>query len=95
MPLLINPFDIAPVVDNPDTFTNSGSVEDINNNVEKPIVDMAKFLLKKDLILTRITKYDDNPSLYLTWKLTFQECRGKLERSTVRGTGHACQISRE
>lgn len=25
-----------------------------------------------DLILSRITKYDDNPSLFLTWKLTFK-----------------------
>ena len=27
-------------------------------------------LKKKDLILTRISKYDDNPSLIYTWKLT-------------------------
>lgn len=35
-------------------------------------MDMTKFLLKKDLIVSRITKYDDNPSLFLTWKLTFK-----------------------
>lgn len=43
-------------------------------NEANPItcMDMTKFLLKKDLILSRITKYDDNPSLFLTWKLTFK-----------------------
>lgn len=35
-------------------------------------MDMTKFLLKKDLILSRITKNDDNPSLFLTLKLTFK-----------------------
>lgn len=35
-------------------------------------MDMTKFLLKKDLILSKITKYDDIPSLFLTWKLTFK-----------------------
>ncbi|XP_062612368.1 uncharacterized protein LOC134274127 [Saccostrea cucullata] len=44
----------------------------MNPTHREPIMDMTKFLLKKDLILSRITKYDDNPSLFLTWKLTFR-----------------------
>lgn len=56
-------FDASPVVNN-----HSAS----NNNTNVPMVDMSKYFLKKDLILSRITTYDDNPSLYLNWKLTFQ-----------------------
>jgi hypothetical protein len=42
------------------------------------MVDMAKFLFKKDLILSLITKYDDNPCLYLTWKPTFKSVMESL-----------------
>ena len=45
---------------------------DINNNASQPVADLTKFLMKKDLILARISKYDDNPSLFYTWKLTFK-----------------------
>ncbi|KAK3088641.1 hypothetical protein FSP39_021780 [Pinctada imbricata] len=40
--------------------------------------DMTKFLLKKDMILARITAYDDNPSSYLTWKQTFKSLMREL-----------------
>lgn len=60
-------FDASPVVNN-----HSASVEVNNNKTNVPMVDMSKYFLKKDLILSRITTYDDNPSLYLNWKLTFQ-----------------------
>ncbi|XP_078329283.1 uncharacterized protein LOC144624026 [Crassostrea virginica] len=45
---------------------------DNNNNASQPVADLTKFLMKKDLILARISKYDDNPSLFYTWKLTFK-----------------------
>lgn len=53
-------FDASPVVNN-----HSASVEVNNNKTNVPMVDMSKYFLKKDLILSRITTYDDNPSLYL------------------------------
>lgn len=45
-------------------------------------MDMTKFLLKKDLILSRITKYYHNYSLFLTWKLTFKNIMKEISETS-------------
>ncbi|XP_061170566.1 uncharacterized protein LOC133179906 [Saccostrea echinata] len=43
--------------------------------------DFAKFLLKKDLVLTRLSKFDDRPENYLAWKHSFKSVMKELDIS--------------
>lgn len=40
--------------------------------VTDQMTEFTKFLVKKDLLMSRLTKYDDNPMLYVSWKLNFK-----------------------
>ena len=41
--------------------------------------EITKFLLKKDLLLSRLTTFNDKPEFYLTWKNTFKAIMQELE----------------
>ncbi|CAG2239168.1 unnamed protein product [Mytilus edulis] len=48
---------------------------DTNNNRTLSLnygQELSKFLMKKDLIISRLLKYDDRPENYLSWKDTFK-----------------------
>ncbi|CAC5357217.1 unnamed protein product [Mytilus coruscus] len=50
-------------------------IPDTNNNRTLSLnygQELLKFLMKKDLIISRLLKYDDHPENYLSWKDTFK-----------------------
>lgn len=40
--------------------------------------ELTKFIVKKDLILSRLTKFDDTPELFSVWKSTFHSVMSEL-----------------
>lgn len=45
--------------------------------------DFTKFLLKKDLLLSRLTPFNDRPETYAVWKASFQSIMQELQVSYV------------
>ena len=43
--------------------------------------EFAKFLLKKDLVFSRLSKFDGKPENYLAWKHIFQSMIHELNNS--------------
>ncbi|XP_057210619.1 uncharacterized protein LOC130566840 [Triplophysa rosa] len=43
-----------------------------SNNVDSTISDLARFLAKSQLVTGGLTKFDNKPESYLSWKATFQ-----------------------
>ena len=50
----------------------NGPYHDTNNNQSIGYDHLSKYLLKKDLVVTRLLKFDDRPEGYLSWKDTFK-----------------------
>lgn len=46
--------------------------------VNNQCTDFTKFFLKKELMLTRLTNFDDQPENYLAWKCTFRSVMDDL-----------------
>ncbi|XP_022345684.2 uncharacterized protein LOC111113788 [Crassostrea virginica] len=42
------------------------------NESSNQMTEFTKFLVKKDLLMSRLNQYDDNPMLYVAWKLNFK-----------------------
>jgi hypothetical protein len=53
------------------------------------VSDFTRYLLKKDLLLTRLSCFDDRPESYLTWKVRFTF---KVHRYRVSETYNQYQI---
>ena len=45
--------------------------------------DMTKYLLKKDLILTRLTNFNDSPDTYQSWKASFKHVVREIEVNEI------------
>lgn len=43
--------------------------------------EFSKFMIKKDLLLSRLTKYDDKPDMYIAWKSSFKNVMSELNVS--------------
>lgn len=41
----------------------------------------SKFMINKDLLLSRLTKYDDKPDMYIAWKSSFKNVMSELNVS--------------
>ncbi|VDI00113.1 Hypothetical predicted protein [Mytilus galloprovincialis] len=57
---------------------------DTNNNRTLSLnygQELSKFLMKKDLIISRLLKYDDRPENYLSWKDTFKCVMSEIDAS--------------
>ncbi|XP_056014066.1 uncharacterized protein LOC125674154 [Ostrea edulis] len=52
-------------------------------NASNQMTEFTKFLVKKDLLLSRLTKYDDNPMLYNAWKLNFKGIMRELATTST------------
>lgn len=48
--------------------------------------DIARFLLKKDLLLSRLTNFNDKPESYHAWKLSFRNVVGDFRATPDEGT---------
>ena len=46
--------------------------------------DLANFIVKKDLLRTRITSFDDSPQTYPSWKTTFQSVVKELSVNSAQ-----------
>ncbi|XP_060565904.1 uncharacterized protein LOC132724935 [Ruditapes philippinarum] len=52
---------------------NPAATEFTPRNVDTNVTfELSRFLLRKDLMFSRLTKYDDKPENYAVWKATFQ-----------------------
>ncbi|XP_052063923.1 uncharacterized protein LOC127703909 [Mytilus californianus] len=59
-------------------------IPDTNNNRTLSLnygQELSKFLMKKDLIISRLLKYDDRPENYLSWKDTFKCVMSEIDAS--------------
>ncbi|CAG2194013.1 unnamed protein product [Mytilus edulis] len=54
----------------------------IDDSTLQSATGLSRFLIKKDLILNRLSKFDDNPMLYVSWKITLH-----VEVSVQEGEG--------
>ncbi|XP_062619211.1 uncharacterized protein LOC134280770 [Saccostrea cucullata] len=52
-------------------------------NASNQMTEFTKFLVKKDLLLSRLTRYDDNPMLYVSWKLNFKGIMKELDATAT------------
>lgn len=53
----------------------------IDNTLSSSANEFCRFLIKKDLILSRLNKYNDNPMHYMAWKLSFKGIMTELDVS--------------
>ena len=49
----------------------------------RPVQDIAKFMVKKDLITSRLTPFDDQPARYLSWKMSFKQIMLELDATPL------------
>ncbi|XP_069133222.1 uncharacterized protein [Argopecten irradians] len=59
---------------------------DSGNNPTQMIdlcAQFAKFMVKKDLLLSRLTAFNDSPELFASWKATFQNIASEMEVSAT------------
>ena len=54
-------------------FRESGAVES-----QTVASELTRFLLKKDLLLSRLSRFNDRPESYAVWKASFQSIMGEL-----------------
>ncbi|KAK3088225.1 hypothetical protein FSP39_016350 [Pinctada imbricata] len=47
------------------------------------VTDFTRYLLKKDLLLSRLTCFDDKPENYRTWKVSFKTVMNELNVSSL------------
>lgn len=45
--------------------------------------EFSRFLIQKELVLSRLTKYDDQPDMYVAWKTMFQNVVTELRINTA------------
>jgi hypothetical protein len=45
--------------------------------------DFTKYILKKDLLFSRLSAFDDRPENYLTWKVSFKTVMSELNVSRI------------
>lgn len=55
-------------------------------NTQSLSSDFTKFLLKKDLLLTRLTSFNNKPETYASWKKSFKKIMEELGVTPVQGT---------
>ncbi|WP_435331412.1 hypothetical protein, partial [Klebsiella pneumoniae] len=54
------------------------------NYVDNSIMsDFTRYLLKKDLLLSRLSCFDDRPENFRTWKLSFQTVMSELQGNAL------------
>lgn len=46
--------------------------------------DFIRYLLKKDLLLSRLTNFNDKPEFYPTWKISFKAIMQELHASSIK-----------
>ncbi len=62
--------------------SNHQTVEShLNEHASTFMGEMSRFLMKKELVLSRLTKFDDRPESYAIWKASFQTIVKELELS--------------
>jgi hypothetical protein len=70
---------------NANTVTNQSLLPELYRSpppTEQGIAtDLTRFLLKKDLLISRLTNFNDKPETYATWKASFQTILRELEVS--------------
>lgn len=55
-----------------------------NNDLSRnPMNEVANFLIKKDLTISRLSKFDDDPTTYSVWKMTFINIIHELNLSKI------------
>lgn len=45
--------------------------------------DFTRYLLKKDLLLSRLSAFDDRPESYMTWKVSFKTVMSEIDVSPI------------
>lgn len=65
---------------NPEALTFQPETAAINQNVA---TDITRFLMKKDLLLSRLTPYNDKAEMYAVWKASFKNIIGELSVSAL------------
>ena len=53
--------------------------ERLNPKIPESVTDLTKFIIKKDLMLSRLYQFDDHPERYCSWKISFQNIVKELE----------------
>ena len=66
-----------PVMNTPHTPANLS-----NDSSANLVSDFSKFLLKKDLLLTRLSVFSDRPENYMVWKNSFKNIMSELSVSS-------------
>ncbi|CAG2232631.1 unnamed protein product [Mytilus edulis] len=50
------------------------------NQVQSPgIIDLTKYIMKKDLLISRLSTFDDEPERYCSWKNSFNNILRELD----------------
>ncbi|VDI23534.1 Hypothetical predicted protein [Mytilus galloprovincialis] len=90
------PIPLTSKIASPETSANQivqqihKEVIDTNNNKTLSLNyghELSKFLMKKDLIISRLLKYDDRPENYLSWKDTFKCVMSEIDASPAEEIG--------
>jgi hypothetical protein len=59
--------------------TNQCLLPEVRPPAEQRVAtDLTRFLLKKDLLLSRLVRFNDKPESYATWKISFREIMADL-----------------
>ncbi|XP_033752106.1 uncharacterized protein LOC117335931 [Pecten maximus] len=72
LPVTADPHLHLPMNPNAPVFTTA------TNTDTSIAMDLTRFLLKKDLLLSRLTNFDDRPESYQTWKSSFKSIMADL-----------------
>lgn len=59
------------------------NTESVMPNRPNQVQDFTKFLLKKDLLISRLTRFDDQPQTFIFWKAQFEEIMKELEATNT------------
>ena len=59
------------------------NTESVMPNRPDQVQDFTKFLLKKDLLISRLTRFDDQPQTFIFWKAQFEEIMKELEATNT------------
>ncbi|XP_069137322.1 uncharacterized protein [Argopecten irradians] len=54
-----------------------------NSPPQRVVSDFTNFLIRKDLLFTRFTSFDDRPETFSSWKMSFRSIIGEMNLSAV------------
>lgn len=64
-----------------DKYTSVSTNNEAGKN--STVSDLTKCIMKKDLLLSRLTQFNDRPEQYFSWKCSFKNITRELETTST------------